>query len=470
MCPSLTHGAAHLIESFGSEELKRRFVPRMYRGQWTGTMCLTEPGAGSNLAASKALAVPEDGRYRLRGTKIFISWGQHDLTENIVHLVLAHTPGAPEGVKGLSLFVVPKFRVEADGSLGTPNDVVCTGVERKLGLHASPTCTLAFGGEDGCLGELCGQENRGLPHMFQMMNAARINSGVSGMTLASTAYRNALDYAKERVQGVDLAGRKQGFVPIVDHPDVRRMLLWMKATVDGLRSLIYSAAFWHDLAQELPDGAERTHYRALTEFLTPIVKAYASDQGFRVCETAIQCLGGYGFCSDYPLEQYLRDVKVLSLYEGTNGIQALDLLGRKMEMDGGAPYRAYLQEVEGFCQTHHDDEALAVPIRELGRTVQRLREVAAELSARRRGDPLRWACSTYPALLCFGEVTTAWRLLDLGLAAARVLRQGRGSPYHQGKVLQASYYAAATLPLTLGRLEACREERGEPVTMPEAAF
>lgn len=469
-CPSLTHGAGHLIETFGTEDLKRRFVPRMYNAQWTGTMCLTEPQAGSNLAAVKTLAVPEGGGYRIRGTKVFISWGEHDLAENIVHLVLARTPGAPEGVKGISLFVVPKRRVGADGTLGAPNDVVCTGVERKLGLHASPTCTLAFGGDDGCLGYLCGRENQGLAHMFQMMNSARINSGVSGMALASTAYRNALAYARERVQGGDLAGRKKGSVPIADHPDVRRMLLWMKATVDGLRSLIYSAAFWHDLARELPEGEERTHRRHLTEFLTPVVKAYASDQGFRVCETAIQCLGGYGFCRDYPLEQYLRDGKVLSLYEGTNGIQALDLLGRKMEQDGGAPYRAWLGEVEGFCGAHGGDELLGAPIRQLGRVVGELRRTAEELSARRRTEPLRWACSTYPALLCFGDATVAWRLLDLGLAAGRALRAGRDAPYYRGKILQASYFAGATLPLTLGRLETCRAERGEPVEMPEEAF
>jgi alkylation response protein AidB-like acyl-CoA dehydrogenase len=471
-CPSLTHGAGHLIETFGTEDLKRRFVPPMYAARWTGTMCLTEPQAGSNLAAVRALATPEPegGAYRIRGTKIFISWGEHDLAENIVHLVLARTPGAPEGVKGISLFVVPKFRVEADGRPGAPNDVVCTGVERKLGLHASPTCTLAFGGEDGCVGYLCGTENRGLAHMFQMMNSARINSGVSGMALASSAYRNALEYARTRVQGADLAGRKKGSVPIADHPDVRRMLLWMKATVDGLRSLIYSAAYWHDLARELPEGPERTHRRHLTEFLTPIVKAYASDQGFRVCETAMQCLGGYGFCEDYPIEQYLRDAKVLSLYEGTNGIQALDLLGRKMEQDGGAPYRAWLAEVEGFCAAHAGDEALGGAVGQLARAVGRLKEVAEALARRRRSEPLRWGCSTYPALVSFGDLTVTWRLLDLGLAAARALREGRGSAYHRGKVLQASYFATATLPPALGRLESCLAEQGEPVEMPEEAF
>ena len=350
MAPSLTHGAGHLIESFATEELKERYVPKMYGGRWAGTMCLTEPNAGSNLAALRTTAFPEGDHYKIKGTKMFISWGDHDLTENIIHLVLARIEGAPEGVKGISLFVVPKVRVNPDGSLGEPNDVVCAGVERKLGLHASPTCVLNFGDGDSCVGYLCGQANQGLAHMFQMMNQARINTGVSGMALAGTAYLNALAYAKERVQGTDVAGRKPGYVPIIDHPDVRRMLLWMKAMVDGMRSLIYTGAFWSDLALELPDGEEKQRYNALLDFITPIIKAYCSDMGFRVCETAIQCLGGYGFCKEYPLEQYLRDAKIMSLYEGTNGIQAMDLMGRKMRINQGAPFKAFMSELTHFCR------------------------------------------------------------------------------------------------------------------------
>ena len=358
MAPSLTHGAAHLIESFATEELKERYVPKMYGGQWAGTMCLTEPNAGSNLAALRTTAYPEGDHYKIKGTKMFISWGEHDLTENIIHLVLARIEGAPEGVKGISLFVVPKIRVNPDGSLGEPNDVVCAGVERKLGLHASPTCVLNFGDNDRCIGYLCGQANQGLAHMFQMMNQARINTGVSGMALAGTAYLNALAYAKERIQGTDVAGRKPGYVPIIDHPDVRRMLLWMKAMVDGMRSMIYTGAFWSDLALELPEGEEKQHYKALLDFITPIIKAYCSDMGFRVCETAIQCLGGYGFCKEYPLEQYLRDAKIMSLYEGTNGIQAMDLMGRKMRINQGAPFKAFMSELTNFCRKNREHPVL----------------------------------------------------------------------------------------------------------------
>ncbi|MCP4681798.1 MAG: acyl-CoA dehydrogenase, partial [Desulfobacterales bacterium] len=313
-------GAAHLIESFGNDNLKNTFVPKMFDGTWAGTMCLTESDAGSNLASIQTSAQRDGDHFKIKGSKIFISWGDHDLTENIIHLVIARIEGAPEGIKGISLFIVPKIRLGADGKPGRPNDVICTGVEKKMGLHGSPTCTINFGQNDECIGYLCGEENKGLAHMFQMMNFARINSGVSGLTIAGTAYLNALEYSKARVQGRDVTGKNKGEQAIIDHPDIRRMLLWMKGAVDGMRSMVYSGAFWSDLALELPRGEEKDHYENLCDFMTPIIKAYCSDTGFRVCESAVQCLGGYGYCRDYPLEQYLRDIKIMSLYEGTNGI------------------------------------------------------------------------------------------------------------------------------------------------------
>ncbi len=470
MAPSLTHGAAHLIESFGSRELKERFIPSMFSGQWAGTMALTEPQAGSNLAAIRTVAVPEGDHYRIKGSKIFISWGDHDLAENIIHLLLARIEGAPAGVKGISLFVVPKTRVNPDGTLGEPNDVLCGGVEKKLGLHASPTCLLNFGDQDGCLGYLCGQANNGLAHMFQMMNAARINTGVSGMTLASTAYLNALAYARERIQGTDLAGRKPGAVPIIDHPDVRRMLLWMKATVDGMRSMIYTGAYWSELALELPPGEKKSHYQALVDFMTPIIKAYCSDLGFKVCETAVQCLGGYGFCREYPLEQYLRDSKIMSLYEGTNGIQSIDLLGRKMRLNGGALFQSYLSEIRAFCRKQADPPRLGPEIRALSEAVDRLETAALALSEKMKTDPLQWASYTYPALLCFGDITMVWRLLDLAVIAQEQMDAGKGSDFLLGKVLQAAYFSGTTLPLTLARLETCLREGREVVEMPGGAF
>ncbi len=470
MAPSLTHGAAHLIEKFADRELKERFIPRMYNGEWAGTMAMTESDAGSNLAALKTTAFRDGDHFKIKGSKIFISWGDHNLTDNIIHLVLARIEGAPAGIKGISLFVVPKVRVNADGSLGESNDVICTAVEKKLGLHASPTCSLNFGDNDGCIGHLCGEENKGLPHMFQMMNQARINSGVGGMTLASAAYQNALAYTKERIQGSDVAGRRPGSVPIIDHPDIRRMLLWMKASVDGMRSMIYAGAFWSDLALELPDGDEKRHYLSLVDFTTPIIKAYCSDIGFTVCETAIQCLGGYGYCEEYHLEQYLRDLKILSLYEGTNGIQSMDLLGRKMRMNKSAPFKAFLAEVESFCEKNTDHPVLGRQVRTLSDGVKRLTNVAVEMAERSKSDPLQWSSYSYPALLCFGDITIAWRLLDMALIAKNRMDEGKENDFLIGKLMQATYFIETILPVTLGRMDTCIRDGREIVNMPEGAF
>ncbi len=470
MAPSLTHGAAHLIESFGAKELSRRFVPNMFSGRWAGTMALTEPDAGSNLAALATSARPAGGGFRIKGNKIFISWGEHDLAENIVHLVLARIEGAPEGVKGISLFAAPKFRVNSDGSLGRDNDVACTRIEEKLGLHGSPTAALSFGQRDECVGFLVGRENQGLAHMFQMMNAARINTGVSGMTLASAAYQNALYYARTRVQGRDVAGRKAGSVPILDHPDVRRMLLWMKATVDGMRSMIYTGAMWADLSLTLPPGPEREHFRDLTDFMTPIIKAYCSDMGFRVCETAIQVLGGYGFCRDYPLEQYLRDAKIMSLYEGTNGIQSMDLMGRKMTLRDGACLAAFREEVMGFCEARRDDPAVGSGVRLLESVARGLWETAAEMAGRQASDPLQWASYTYPALLAFSEVAMAWRLLDMAAIAAGKAGTGKQADFFRAKVLQAAWWVETTLPHTRVRAGLCTRAGRETMDMPDGGF
>jgi 3-(methylthio)propanoyl-CoA dehydrogenase len=469
MAPSLTHGAAHLIESFGTPALKETYVPKMFDGTWSGTMCLTEPNAGSNLASLETTAYPEGEHYKIKGSKNFISWGEHDLTHNIIHLLLARIDGEPEGVRGISLFVVPKVRVNPDGSPGAPNDVMCTGIEEKLGLHASPTATLSFGGKDNCIGYLCGEKNKGLVHMFQMMNQARINTGVSGMTMASTAYLNALAYAKARVQGRDVAARQKGNVRIIDHPDVRRMLLSMKAMVDGMRSMIYTGAFWSDLALEMPDGEHKQHFRDLVDFITPIIKAYCSDTGFHVCETAIQCLGGYGYCKDYPLEQYLRDAKIMSLYEGTNGIQSMDLMGRKMSLRQGACLNAFKKEIADFFDAHREHPKLGGHVQALENLTERLFEVAAVMRQRMDSDPLQWASYTYPALMAFGDVILCWRLLDMAIIAADNL-QKKASDFYQGKVYQATFYVDITLPRTRSAIETCLRSGREIVEMPEQAF
>jgi alkylation response protein AidB-like acyl-CoA dehydrogenase len=470
MAPSLTHGAAHLIESFGTEAQKKAYVPNMFSGIWSGTMCLTESNAGSNLAAIQTTAFPQEGHYRIKGNKIFISWGDHDLTDNIIHLVLARIEGAPDGVKGLSLFIVPKFRLKPDGSPGVFNDVICTRIEEKLGLHASPTCALNFGANDQCIGYLCGQANKGLAHMFQMMNAARINTGVSGMALAGTAYQNALEYAKNRIQGRDVAKRKPAGVPLIDHPDVRRMLLWMKASVDGMRSMIYTGAFWQDLAMELPNGEKKNHYQNLLDFITPVIKAFCSDRGFSVCETALQCLGGYGYCRDYPLEQYLRDAKIMSLYEGTNGIQSMDLMGRKMRVRGGAPYHAFKTELQAFLDANKNHPGIGEKVRHLAVAVDHLQQVADFMRQQMSDDALQWASNTYSALIAFSEVTMVWRLLDMAIAAQKAIDTGKNNHFYQGKVMQATYYADISLPGVVATLNTCLRKGREIVEMPVKAF
>jgi alkylation response protein AidB-like acyl-CoA dehydrogenase len=470
MAPSLTHGAAHLIETFATDDLKKKFIPRCYNGDWTGTMCLTEADAGSNLANIRTTAFRKGDDFIIKGTKTFISWGDHNLTENIIHLVLARVDGAPDGVKGISLFIVPKKRVNDDGILGPDNDVRCVNIEKKLGLHASPTCTLEFGSEDNCIGYLCGQKNMGLAHMFQMMNSARINTGVSGMSIASTAYLNALAYTKSRIQGKDIADNSKADVPIINHPDIRRMLMWMKASVDGMRSMIYTGAYWTDLAYELEDGDEKNHYKLLINFITPIIKAFCSDTGFRVCETAIQCLGGYGYCRDFPLEQYLRDVKILSLYEGTNGIQSIDLMGRKMTMAGGTPFRAFTQEIETFCKKNRSHPTLGKSIKRLESVFNAVFRTVLEMNKIRITDPVHWGANTYPALLCFGELIVAWRLLDMAIIADKKAGKAPKNNFYTGKILQATWYTDDTLPQTLARITSCQQTGHEIAEMPEGAF
>ncbi len=470
MAPSLTHGAAHLIETFATDDLKKKFVPRCYHGDWTGTMCLTEADSGSNLAGIRTTAFREGDHFKIKGTKTFISWGDHDLTENIVHLVLARVDEAPEGVKGISLFIVPKIRVHDDGTLGPDNDVRCVNIEEKLGLHASPTCTLEFGSKDHCIGYLCGQENMGLAHMFQMMNSARINTGVSGMAIASTAYLNALAYTKSRIQGKDITGNTRDDVPIINHPDIRRMLLWMKASVDGMRSMIYMAAFWSDLAYELAEGDEKNHYKQLVDFITPIIKAYCSDIGFRVCEIAIQCLGGYGYCRDFPLEQYLRDVKIMSLYEGTNGIQSMDLMGRKMTIAGGAPFHEFTQEIETFCKSNRSHPTLGKTVQHLETTFNTVFRTVLEMNEIRKTDPVHWGAATYPALLCFGDLIMTWRLLDMAIIADKLAKKTSKNNFYTGKILQATWYSDITLPHTLARIRSCLRKSREIAEMPEGAF
>ncbi|MCK5100025.1 MAG: acyl-CoA dehydrogenase family protein, partial [Desulfobacteraceae bacterium] len=346
----MTHGAARLVESFGTKEQKDLYLENMFSGKWGGTMLLTESEAGSDVGALITTATKnEDGTYSIKGTKIFISSGDNDLVENIIHPVLARVEGAPVGTKGISLFLVPKYRVNDDGSLGEFNNVECIGLEEKMGIHGNATATLALGQKGESTGTLLGQENKGMAEMFVMMNEARVFVGLQGFSVASASYMYALDYAKNRIQGRHmLAGKDRGYedVRIIEHPDVRRQLLTMKAYVDGMRSLLYYNAKCLDIAGSTEDENEKAEYSGLAEVLTPIVKGYITDRALEVCSHGVQVYGGYGYTKDFPAEQLMRDSRIFMIYEGTNGIQAIDLMGRKLNMAGGKVFENFLSKIK----------------------------------------------------------------------------------------------------------------------------
>jgi alkylation response protein AidB-like acyl-CoA dehydrogenase len=354
LLPMLTVGAAHLIEQFAPDFCKENTLRKLYSLEWAGTMCLTEPQAGSDVGASKSKASPVgDGTYKIVGTKNFITGGDHNATENIIHLVLARIDGAPKGTRGLSLFMIPKYRINDDGSMGEYNDVTCAGIEHKMGIHGTPTCTINFGDNDDCFGYLVGKEHSGMKLMFHLMNEARVWVGMQGLAIASCSYQQALIYAGERLQGPDIREFKNpdaAKAPIVRHPDVRRMLMSMKAWTEAMRSLFLTVAWMEDKMRVAENEEEKAHFKGLVDLLTPICKAYGSDIGFELTATGIQILGGYGYCKEFPHEQLLRDSKIASIYEGSNGIQAMDLFARKVASKGGALFRAYIGEIDKFLK------------------------------------------------------------------------------------------------------------------------
>jgi alkylation response protein AidB-like acyl-CoA dehydrogenase len=423
----LTAAAVEVLVAFGTEQQKRLYLDQLVSGAWQGTMCLTEPQAGSAVGDLKTMATPDGAEWLLKGTKIFISAGDHDLTENHVHLVLARTPGAPDGFKGISLFLVPKYLPNADGSAGAFNDVHCTGVEHKMGIKSSPTCTLSFGEDGRCRGQLIGELGSGLFQMFRMMNHARIGVGLQGVALAAQAYNYARLYAMERVQGVAVEALRDPLAPRVtidNHPNVRRMLLWSKAMVEGMRALLYRAAYYGDVVHHSADkqGGEKAH--ALLEIMTPIVKAYCSDMGFDVTRTCMQVLGGYGYCSEYPVEQIMRDVKIASIYEGTNCIQALDLLGRKLAAKQGLYFRTLCTEIQKLVYQHKDHAELASEFRVLGQELQRWQGLTMELAMiGMQGDQRYPVMIANPFLRMAGNLIVAWLLLEQAVVAEQALAQ-----------------------------------------------
>ncbi|WNG27936.1 acyl-CoA dehydrogenase [Cystobacter fuscus] len=457
MYPGLAYGAAELVAECGTSEQKKLYVERMLNGTWGGTMCLTEPQAGSDVGAAKSTARKNaDGTYNIRGTKIFISGGDHDLAENVIHLVLARIEGAVPGTKGLSLFIVPKIRVKPDGSLQGPNDVTLGSIEHKMGIRASATCVLNFGENDGCVGELVGGiENVGMSQMFKMMNGARIAVGIQGLALASTAYFNALEYAKDRKQGAPAHKWKDPTAPraaIIEHADVRRMLLDMKAHVEGIRALIVKLAMHTDKAHQLAgkDDTQAAYHRGQVELLTPLVKSYGSDQSFRLCAQAIQVFGGAGFCQDYPVEQYTRDSKIFSIYEGTNHIQAMDLVGRKMGQAGGAHFQQFMSDVGAFIEAQREHKIYGEAVKQLAAAQEGLMASAMAILGWSQ-DPAKMTLIPLSAnrfLNMMSEVAVGWLLLDAALIAERVGEKATGEEkaFYEGKKWSALWYARNVLP------------------------
>ncbi len=490
--PSLTIGAARLILKYGTDEQRRTYMDKMYTGEWSGTMCLTEPQAGTDVGALRTRAKGNsDGTYSITGNKIFITSGDHDLTENIVHLVLARIEGAPLGTKGISIFIVPKKRLE-NGTLAD-NDITTSSVEKKLGLHGSATCGLNFGEKDNCAGYLLGPENGGMRIMFDMMNEARLAVGLQGLAQASGAYMHAVRYANERIQGPEFSAMRDPSapkIPIIEHPDVRRMLLWMKSVTEGMRGLLYFAGYCHDREVIARDESEAAKYRGLLDLLIPICKAWSTDMGFRVTETAVQIYGGYGFCSEYPVEQFLRDIKITSIYEGTNGIQALDLIGRKLPYKQGELFRTFIAETDTALNKARKSPRLEKVVNAFDQARAQLVRVTTDFAVKAmKGEFLVPVLHATPYLELFGDTAVGWILLwqaeiadrkleeifseinaDTEEKRAEALRNSKSAAFYKGKIASAEFFANTILSLAGGKAEAILSGERSAVDIPKESF
>ena len=473
LCPLLTDGAIEALMTAGSDEQKQTYLPNLISGKWTGTMNLTEPQAGSDLALVRSRAMPQqDGTYKIFGTKIFITYGEHDMAENIIHLVLARTPTAPEGVKGISLFVVPKFLVNADGSLGERNDAHCVSIEHKLGIKASPTAVMQFGDCGGAIGTLVGEENRGLEYMFIMMNAARFAVGMQGVGIAERAYQKAVQYAKDRVQSRDLAG-SSGPVAIIHHPDVRRMLMSMRAQTEGARALAYVTAAALDAAHHHVDEATRKTNQAFYEYMVPVVKGWSTEMSIDVASTGVQVHGGTGFIEETGAAQYYRDARILTIYEGTTAIQANDLVGRKTVRDGGATAKGILAQVRKteadltFCAAGD----LAVIRSQLVAGSKALEEVINFVVANTKSDIKSVFAGSVLYLKLAGIVLGGWQMARAALVAEQKLKAGEGDPrFYQAKIATARFFADHILSQASGYHAAIVEGSAGVLALAEDQF
>lgn len=449
--PALTSGAARLILNFGKEEIKRIYLPNMLSGKWQGTMALTEPEAGSSLSDIKTTAEPtEHDYYKIRGQKIFISAGDHDAVENVIHLLLAKIKGAPAGVKGISLFVVPKKRVDEKGQL-VPNDVVTSGIFHKLGYRGCPIAQLSIGDNDDCRGFLVGEPNKGLLYMFQMMNEARIEVGVGAAAIASAAYYSALEYSKKRFQGRRLSTKDPNLpqVPIIEHPDIKRMLLFQRSVIEGALGLLVQCAKYADLASVLT-GEEKEKNNLLLDLLTPVAKSYPAEMGLLSISAGLQCLGGSGYCDDYPLEQYYRDARIHPIHEGTTGIHGLDLLGRKVLMRDGKAFQLFLKEIEEAILKARKFEELESYTDKLKESLQKLQEVTHHLiEVGKKGSPEFFLADATLYLEFFGIVSVAWQWIVQATAAVKALRNNPNegdSRFYTGKLFAFRYFFEYELP------------------------
>ena len=472
LCPLLTDGATEALLTAGSDELKSTYLEKLVSGDWTGTMNLTEPQAGSDLAQVRTRAEPQpDGTYKVFGTKIFITYGEHDMADNIVHLVLARVQGAPEGVKGISLYVVPKFMVNQDGSLGERNDVYCVSIEHKMGIKASPTAVLQYGDHGGAIGYLVGEENRGLEYMFIMMNAARYAVGVQGIAIADRAYQKAVQYANDRVQSRPVDGSVKGPATIIHHPDVRRMLMTMRALTEGCRAMASTAAAAYDAAHHHPDAEVRQQNQTFYEFMVPLVKGYSTEMSLEVTDLGVQVHGGMGFIEETGAAQYYRDAKILTIYEGTTAIQANDLVGRKTARDGGLTAKAIASQIEATEKelAAGSDDAKAVAKR-LKAAREAFIDVVDFIAAQAKADPNAAYAGSVPYLLLTGNLVAGWQLGRALLAAEKQLAAGQDAAFMKAKIATARFYADHILTRVPGTRDAIVDGAGSVTALALESF
>jgi alkylation response protein AidB-like acyl-CoA dehydrogenase len=473
LCPLLTDGAIEALLTAGSDALKATYLDKLVSGEWTGTMNLTEPQAGSDLALVRTRAEPQpDGTYKIFGTKIYITYGEHDMAENIVHLVLARVTGAPEGVKGISLFVVPKFMVRADGSLGERNDVHCVSIEHKLGIKASPTAVLQYGDKGGAVGYLVGQENRGLEYMFIMMNAARFAVGVQGIAIAERAYQKAVQYAKDRVQSRPVDGSMPGSAPIIHHPDVKRMLMTMRAYTEGCRAMALVAAAAYDTAHHHPDADVRAQNQAFYEFMVPLVKGYSTEMSLEVTSLGVQVHGGMGFIEETGAAQYYRDAKILTIYEGTTAIQANDLVGRKTARDGGQMAKGIARQIEATeaALAQRSSVASRSVLKRLKAAREAFVEVVDFVAANTRGNPNAAFAGSVPYLMLAGNLMAGWQMARALMVAEDKAAAGEDSGFMQAKAATARFYAEHILSKAPGQRDAIVEGADSVTSLSLEAF